>query len=217
MEFDFQDFSFFNPSPNLREMQILRILASDPEVSQESIAYKTGIVPSMVNRYLKDFEERDLIIKEGINKRKMIYKLTENGKKRLQFLTVLYVSEVSRLYMSVNDFFSKVVVEINKNKIKKVILYGAGVVGKIVFNVMRSIGIEVLGFVDDAPSKHGEMIYSLPVYSPDSRKLPKYDAIIVASFRHSQVILEKAKKHNLKNIFIFKIDEMGYVSLFKAN
>lgn len=61
----------------------------------------------MVNKYLKDFEEKGYILKSGENKRNMSYELTEQGIKRLQFLIVSFVDEVSELYFDTKESFKK--------------------------------------------------------------------------------------------------------------
>ncbi|MGB4200270.1 MAG: winged helix-turn-helix domain-containing protein, partial [Thermotogota bacterium] len=37
-------------------MTVLRLLTQNPSLSQEALARSVGVVPSMVNRYLKEFE-----------------------------------------------------------------------------------------------------------------------------------------------------------------
>ena len=62
---------------------ILKLISEDNDISQDKISKNVGIVPSMVNKYLKDFEEKGYILKSGENKRNMTYQLTEQGKKEV--------------------------------------------------------------------------------------------------------------------------------------
>ncbi|MDN5343208.1 winged helix-turn-helix transcriptional regulator [Oceanotoga sp. DSM 15011] len=211
--FDTEEYMFFNPSPNYREMMILKIISKNSDTSQESLAKKVGIVPSMVNRYLKDFEDKDLIIKSGENRRRMSYQLTKNGQKRLQFLMVSYINEVSKLYTDTRDSFEELIKALKKHNLKNIFLYGAGVVGTIVLKVLNIEDINVLGFIDDSISKQGDKIHGIDILNPKEVDQFDYDAIIIASFRHSEEIKENALKEKLKNLFIFKIDENGNVSL----
>ena len=48
-----EKYTFFNPSPNFREMMILKLISEDNDISQDKISKNVGIVPSMVNKYLK--------------------------------------------------------------------------------------------------------------------------------------------------------------------
>jgi DNA-binding MarR family transcriptional regulator len=214
--FDFEDYTFFNPSPNFRELMILQIISKNENVSQEMIAKTVGIVPSMVNRYLKDFEDKKYIIKTGENRRKMNYEITADGKKRLQFLTVSFINEVSKIYSETKKSFNKVLDKIENMGYQNILLYGAGVVGGIVLKVLTSENINVIGFIDDSISKQGDKIHGINIYSPKEVKIMDYDMIIIASFRHSEDILKNARENELSNIYIFNIDETGNVSLEKG-
>jgi DNA-binding MarR family transcriptional regulator len=214
--FDFEDYTFFNPSPNFRELMILQIISKNENVSQEMIAKTVGIVPSMVNRYLKDFEDKKYIIKTGENRRKMNYEITADGKKRLQFLTVSFINEVSKIYAETKKSFNKVLDKIEDVGYQNILLYGAGVVGGIVLKVLTSENINVIGFIDDSISKQGDKIHGINIYSPKEVKNMEYDMIIIASFRHSEDILKNARENELSNIYIFNIDETGNVSLEKG-
>ncbi|MDN5343699.1 MULTISPECIES: winged helix-turn-helix transcriptional regulator [Oceanotoga] len=212
---ELDEYNFFNPSPNFREMMILKLISKNENISQDKLSKNVGIVPSMVNRYLKDFEEKKYLIKDGENRRNMKYELTDEGKKRLQFLTVSFVNEVSKMYSDTKNSFLNVINVLEKNNINKILLYGAGVIGGIVLKVLNSENMEVIGFIDDSLSKHGDKIHGIDIYSPAEIKEEKYDAVIIASFRHSEEILKNAKENKIKKLYIFKIDENGDVSLEK--
>lgn len=212
---DLSNFSFFNPSPNLREMNILKIISKEPTISQGSLARASGIVPSMVNRYIFELENDSLLIKEGLNRRTMSYKLTEKGKFRLQFLTISYLNEVSQLYTQSHDIFVEVLAEMERNDIAKVYLYGAGIIGGIVAEVLRFEDYEILGYIDDAALKQGEKFHDFSIYVPSSIKDEPYDGVIIASFRHSEKMFNNAVEYGLKNIFCFEITDLGKVRLEK--
>ncbi|KLO23102.1 MarR family transcriptional regulator [Marinitoga sp. 1197] len=214
--FNFEEYMFFNPSPNFRELMLLQLISQNEHISQEMLSKSVGIAPSMVNRYLKDFEDKDYILKIGENRRNMNYKMTEEGKKRLQFLTVSFINEVSKIYSETKNSFKKVLDKIENMGYKNILLYGAGVVGGIVLKVLTGENINVIGFIDDSISKQGDKLHGISIYSPEEVKDLKYDMIIIASFRHSERIFENAKKHKIKNIYIFNIDETGNVSLEKG-
>jgi len=212
---ELSSFSFFSPSPNFREMNILRMISQEPDISQGSLAKSTGIVPSMVNRYIYQFEEDGLLLKEGKNRRNMRYNLTKKGRFRLQFLTIAYLNEVSSLYTQSHDIFLEVLTEIRKNNIERLFLYGAGIVGGIVAEVLQFEEFELLGFVDDSVSKQNEQFHGFSIVSPESIRKVEYDGIVIASFRHSEKMFNKAIKSGLKNIFCFEITEQGTVRLKK--
>lgn len=210
---DIQKYTFFNPSPNFREMMILNLISQDNDISQDSMAKIVGVVPSMINKYLKDFEENGYLLKSGENKRNMSYELTDAGKKRLQFLIVSFVDEVSELYTETKDSFKKVFQTLKKDNIKNILLYGAGVVGGIVLKVLKDENINIVGFLDDSSLKQGDKLQGIDIYPPEKAKELIYDALIIASFRKSESILQKAIEKNLQKLYVFKIDDEGNISL----
>ncbi|HOO34414.1 MAG TPA: winged helix-turn-helix transcriptional regulator [Thermotogota bacterium] len=212
---ELSNFSFFSPSPMLREMNILRIISQEPTISQGALAKATGIVASMVNRYIYDLEKDDLLIKEGENKRNMSYKLTLKGQFRLQFLTITYLNEVSSLYTQSHDIFLEVLTELKRNQITNLYLYGAGIIGGIVAEVLRFEDYEILGFIDDSTSKQNGNFHGFNIVSPKTVNDLSYDGIVIASFRHSEKMYKNASEIGLNNIFCFEISELGTVKLKK--
>ncbi len=210
------DFSFFNPSPDFREMNILKALTENPKISQERLAKYAGVVPSMINRYISDFEEKGYIKKEGENRRTMKYTLLEKGKFRLQFLIISYLREVANLYSQSRETFGKILDKLLVEECEKPLLYGAGIIGSIVVDVLRTEGIEPIGFVDDSSVKQGGIFHDLKVYSLQEAKELNYDAVIIASFKHAHDMVDKALKAGMKNVMIFEISEFGNVSLKKV-
>ncbi|HPE69542.1 MAG TPA: winged helix-turn-helix transcriptional regulator [Thermotogota bacterium] len=210
---DLLGYSFFNPSPDFRELSILRALTATPEISQERLAQLAGIVPSMVNRYIREFEEAGLVRKVGENRRRMRYELTQAGKYRLQFLTIAYLSEVARLYGESGGLFSAILDTLHAENCDRIFLYGAGIIGGILAEVLKPQPLQVLGFVDDASIKQGGMFHNLPVYAPDQLPRAPYDGMIVASFRHAERICDRAKQQGMKNLFVFQVAPSGRVAL----
>jgi len=207
------EFSFLNPSPDFREMSILRAVTKNPDISQQRLSQISGVVPSMINRYLNDFESKGYIKKVGENRRNMQYVLTKTGKFRLQFLTISYLREIAKLYAQSREIFGKVLDKLLFEEYKKPLLYGAGIIGSILFDILQTEGIEPIGFVDDSKVKQGNMFHGMYVYSAEEAKELQYDVVIVASFRHSNDIAKNAKNAGMKNIMVFTISEMGDVEL----
>jgi len=207
------EFSFFNPSPNFREMSILKVIAETSNISQERLAAVAGVVPSMINRYIKDFEEQEYIVKEGENRRKMRYILTEKGRFRLQFLTISYLREVAKLYVQSRETFGEVLDKLKDEGYERLLLYGAGIIGSILVDVLRTEGFVLVGFVDDSLFKQGSFFHDLKVYAPEEVSKLEYDGVIVASFKHAENITRNAAKYKMKNVMVFTISDMGDVEL----
>ncbi len=210
---DLSEYSFFNPSPNFREMSILKALTESSSVSQERLARLAGIVPSMVNKYIKDFEDSGLIQKEGENRRNMKYVLTEAGKFRLQYLTILYLKEAAKLYTESREIFGEVLDVLKESEHESFYLYGAGIIGGSLADILRTEGMRIIGFLDDSPAKQNGTFHDLHVFSPDEAECKDETAVIVASFRHADNIVKNARENGMKNVMVFTISRTGKVEL----
>jgi len=117
---------FLQPTPSLRELQILLEIDKNKKVSQNSISEVVGIAPSMVNNYLKDFVEHELVLMEGKTHRKVNYFLTEKGAARRIQLLSKYMVEAVKLYKNAKFEISERLKAIRKEGIRRVVFYGAG-------------------------------------------------------------------------------------------
>lgn len=204
---------FFEPSVLFREYVLLKAILSDGSISQQQLAKIAQIAPSMVNRYLTFFEQKGYIKKTGPNRKRMSYQMTQDGIFRLQYLSVCYLRQTARLYSSSRQVFSEVLDQLSSSRFKKIILYGAGIVGQTLLNILVSENIEILCFVDDDSSKQGTTVDGVKVIDPSMVDKTSYDAVLVASFRHADEIAQRARSLKMKNILVLRIQTNGRVFL----
>ncbi len=207
------DYLFFEPSVLFREYVLLKAILSNGSFSQQQFSKIAHIAPSMVNRYLSLFEQKGYIKKTGPNRKKMSYVITEGGIYRLQYLSICYLRETAKLYSNSRQVFTEVLDQLSKFGLKKIVLYGAGIVGQTLLDALTGENIDVVAFVDDDSSKHGTTVNGVNVIDPDMVQKISYDAVLVASFRHADEIAQKAKSLKMQNIFVFKIQTDGRVFL----
>ena len=56
-------------------------------------------------------------------------------------------------------------------------------------------------------------MYGFKVYEPKIALRISHDAVIIASFKHSKIMIQKAKDIGYDNIYVFNVSEEGAVSL----
>lgn len=210
---DLDESLFFEPSVLFREYVLLRAILSNGSISQQQLSKIAQIAPSMVNRYLSSFEQKGYIRKTGPNRKKMSYVMTQDGIFRLQYLSVCYLRQTAKLYSSSRQVFTEVLDQLSESCFKKIVLYGAGIVGQTLLDVLAAENIDVVCFVDDDSSKQGINIGIVPVVNPQSVGEISYDAVLVASFRHADEIAHRASSFKMRNIFVLKIQTDGRVFL----
>lgn len=207
------EYLFFEPSVLFREYTLLKAILSSGSVSQQQLSKIAQIAPSMVNRYLSFFEQKGYIKKTGPNRKKMSYLVTQDGIFRLQYLSVCYLRQTAKLYSSSRQVFTEVLDQLSNSGFKKIILYGAGIVGQTLLDILIGESIDVLCFVDDDVSKQGTTVNGINVIGPEMIGRTSYDATLVASFRHADQIAQRAKLLKMKNIFVLRIQTDGRVFL----
>ncbi|MGQ9855349.1 MAG: winged helix-turn-helix domain-containing protein [Fervidobacterium sp.] len=193
-----ENFTFFEYSPLYRQMAILQAL-SEGITKHSEIALKAGIVPSLVNKYLKSFESEGLVQKSG-NK----YLLTENGQIKLNYLRLSYLSEISQMYKSIElkfqDIFLKLVGK------RDICIFGAGVVGTMLARLISTRqSHNIIAFLDEKVEKINTKVEGIPVMPVDTKI--QADAYIVASFKNAQKMAEKLLSKGYRNVYTVDFSE----------
>ncbi|HCI29393.1 MAG TPA: winged helix-turn-helix domain-containing protein [Fervidobacterium sp.] len=187
-----ESFEFFEYSPTYRQMMILQALSENISIQSE-IALRAGIVPSLVNKYLKTFLEKGLVEKD-----KSRYKLTNDGLVELNYLRLAYLSEISELYKSIELKFQDLFLKLTGKR--DIAIYGAGVVGRMIERLITSrSSFNVVSFIDDNKEKIGTRIEGIPVLPLNS--VLHVDAVIIASFKNAEVMSKKALDSGLRNVY----------------
>lgn len=192
------EFAFFEYSPLYRQMAILQAL-SEGITKHSEIALKAGIVPSLVNKYLKSFESEGLVQKSG-NK----YLLTENGQIKLNYLRLSYLSETSQMYKSIElkfqDIFLKLVGK------RDICIFGAGVVGTMLARLISTRqSHNIVAFLDEKDEKINSKVEGIPVMPIDTKI--QADAYIVALFKNAQKMAEKLLSKGYRNVYTVDFSE----------
>lgn len=185
-------YEFFEYSPTYRVMMILKALDSGVTTHGE-IASLAGIVPSLVNKYLKKLKDEGLVDNPDGS-----YQITEQGKIRFNYLYLSYLSEIVDLYSSIESKFQDVFLKLVGKR--ELCIFGAGVVGRMLERLITTrSNFHIVAFVDEDNGKIGTRIDGIPVISLDDKF--QADAIIVASFKNGERMVQKLLDRGLKSVY----------------
>jgi len=95
--------TFLQPTASYRELILLEEIGRNPTVTQTELATKAGVVPAMVNNYIKNFVKDTLISIAGNKTRNVTYSLTPEGERRKFNLLLSYVQETVKLYKNAKE------------------------------------------------------------------------------------------------------------------
>jgi len=202
---DTYQLKFLHPSPEFRELMILLEIEKNQSLSQNLIAKKVGIVPAMVNRYIKGFVKNNIIKVNGRSKRKMTYHLTQEGISKRNALLFNYMNETIWLYKNAKTEFGRILTEFIKEKIKKIVLFGAGETAEVVFHAARALGFKIIGIVDSSIEKQGKEFMGMTIESPSRIEELGPDGIIITSFGFPKDIYNGIKHLEEKGIKIRRL------------
>ena len=106
------------------DLDILKIVADNPSISQRKIAERTGISLGQVNFLIKKFVKKGLIKIEGQSSKSLRYNLTPKGIAEKATLTLEYI-KISYDAVSVLTDKIRCLVEVYDCKGEKIFVYGS--------------------------------------------------------------------------------------------
>ena len=202
----FGKFDLLLPGRLIRELLLMIEVEHDPSISQSRLGKKIGLVPSMVNNYIRQMSEQGFLIKAGSSHRKTTYHLTEKGRAHCAELMKRYRIETVRLYKyAKQEFRRRLVGKFNSNRALKVALYGAAETGELAYQVCLELGHEVVGVVDQDPSRQGNHLFACRVSDPSKLTTMKPDVVFITSMGHADEIAGQLDGLRSRGVKIFSM------------
>lgn len=203
---------FFKTMPDYKEFVILSEIDENSKATQKEIAIKCDITSAMVNKYIAELSSKGYVEIHGTTTRNTSYHLTSEGKNKLMILNISYSREILKMYKDSEKNFDQVWNYLILKKLKRIVLFGAGDIGEMAFEIMQSHGIKVVGFIDEDKARIGNKIQNVNIGSIDAVNEFQFDAVVITSYRHGIEMAKKIISKTSKPIFIFFL-ENGVTSL----
>jgi len=190
---------FFKPTTQYRKFLILDSIDKDKDITQRELSEEVGVVVSMINAYLKDYEKEGLIKKSYQSTKTVYYYLTKKGIEKKKVLNIGYLNSSLEVYnkakKNIIDFLDQIITKGYKN----ILLYGAGEVAEILLQTIAlsyDFPLNVICVIDDDFSKQGKSIVSKNIVSLESIKNIEHDGILISSYTNNKKIIDKLKDKN---------------------
>ena len=171
--------SFLRPRERLYELLTLQQAASREGLSVDS-ATDALLDQRTLGGYVADLEARALLERRGGTGGARLG-LTESGRRRLHYLIVDVVREMSTLNESARELLRQSLIPLALDGVRRVAFYPFGETAEASFTAMDGLGFELVAIVDDAPSKQDLRFHHLRVSRPDVLKALAPDAVIVTT------------------------------------
>ncbi len=189
------EYSFYKATPLYKELLILDLIEKNKNITQRQMSDVLGSSVAMTNNYLNEIEGRGLLEREYISTKEVLYHITDEGRKRRKYLSIVYLNESQKMYDGAKEELLKFVEQIKEKGFKKILLYGAGEVAEIFLNAIKD-EIVVLAVIDDDESKQGKELVNTLIIPLNEMHNYEHDGILISSCVHNEAMIKKLKDIN---------------------
>ncbi|SLM30111.1 putative Regulatory protein MarR [Desulfamplus magnetovallimortis] len=197
---------YLSPSKEFRRLSLLLQIKENSNISQHTLADRSHLSSSMVNVYIREMTEEELLTVSGNSNRTISYHLTEKGNKYLYKHFLAFSAETVQIYASVKREITRLLKQFESRGIRTLVLYGASDTAEIVNAAIQQTRLVVIGVIDSDPAKQGQLFNNgTIIQSPENLSHIAPDAVLITSFARQNEIHENIEKLGSPDIKILKL------------
>ncbi|PYP19039.1 MAG: hypothetical protein DMD54_03950 [Gemmatimonadetes bacterium] len=175
------------PDGELRELLIVE-LRRGSNISQRTLARRLGVAVGTVNRLLSNMVDAGYVQVSNRAVRPFAYTVTDDGQRYERRLVLEHYSSVLGSLRRLEQRIRAKLGELKSRGVERVVFYGAGDVMEATYRVASGVGLQVVGVVDDDPTKQGTRKSGLVVGPPNAINELEPDAVLITTLRHAEEI-----------------------------
>lgn len=202
---------FLKVTRDYRVLLTIHAIHNNGSLSQRQISKIISSSLSMTNEYINYLSNEGYIIKSGDSNLK--YYLTEAGLKYLNSSSFSLLKEVSSYNIFATMFVKGVLNKVKNDGFKKIVLYGAGEISKIISEYIINYEFPELvisKYVVDKPSENVKKLNGIDVSGIELLDLAHDECVIVAHNTDWNELLQKVNDLKLDiNYFYMIIKNKG--------
>jgi DNA-binding Lrp family transcriptional regulator len=174
----------------LRELRqrLIGELQRRSNVSQRALARRLGVAVGTVNRLLSELMEGGYVQVFDRGVRPFAYRVTDEGQRYQRRLGLEHYSWVLGSLRRLEQRIRVKLLELKNRGAERVVLYGAGDVMEATYSVARGVGLQIVGVVDDDPTKQGTRKGGLVVEPLSAINELEPDAVLITALRYTDEI-----------------------------
>lgn len=199
---------FLTPTKRFRRLSVLLAIHDSSRISQHAIARITHLSSSMVNNYIKELQEKELIKVTGNTNRTHRYHLTFSGLDVLMSSLLSYSSEIIQLYGGAKRELAKRLKSMHEDGIRTVALFGAAETAEVLLAAMKETKMTVTAAVDSDSAKQGKAFNGLMVQKPEELSQIAADAVVITSFARQEEIHDHVRQVVGEGVKIVKLSDL---------
>ena len=201
---------FRQSSPTRENMGLLAVMEALEErekITQRELARETGLNLKKVNFCLHKLLEKGYVkfqrARQNPDKRTYLYILTPAGLRAKSQLTYGFLKFTLDFYNRVEEKLHRCLGEMASAGVKRVVLYGASDVARVLFGMVDGDGVTVVGVVDDA---HGAGVFNgMPVVKSWELRDLAWDGVLITALEDFEGAEARLQKLGVSQEAIWKL------------
>jgi FlaA1/EpsC-like NDP-sugar epimerase len=165
----------------------------------------------MVNTYLEDFVTKNWLKKTYASSKSVTYTITKEGVEARKLMNLHYFKASQSLYSTASKNIKTFLSTLKDKGFENILFYGAGEVTRIFLNTIKedaSLGLRVLGLIDDDAKKTGTSFLGVSILSLRSLNTMSFDGVLISSYNHGQKMIENILKIGISSKKILKFFDL---------
>ena len=177
--------SLYIPAPKLNQLHILDEIMSDPEITQAELARRCALSVAMVNNYMKELCDLSFLEYRRKNSKTVSYYVTDAGKDAVNAIQKELLNELVSLIALAKEQVREIIMSQAQKELRRVVLYGSGILAEIAFHALESAKISVIGVCSDDPAEAGQEWCGRERINPSQIRYMAPDAVVIALLQRS--------------------------------
>lgn len=186
-----QERRFYKPSRDARVLAILDSLSQESALSQNELGRRLHLSGAMVNQYLKELQDGNLIRYVAVNGKSYRYVLTDAGESQRRQMFSGLSTETIQIYTALKQLIASKLDSLKRRGLSKLALFGASETCEVVLSSLREGFFEIVTLIDNDPAKQGKIFNGYVISPPHVLEAVHCQAVLITSFARQDEIYQQ--------------------------
>jgi predicted transcriptional regulator len=193
-------------SPQLNQLNILKEVAANANITQAELAKLCSLSVAMVNNYMKELCRTGLLEYHRKTIKSVTYHLTPSGMRHLETLQGKLIDEMVGMFVSAKEQIRDRIACQTPAILKRVVLYGSGHLAQLAFHALELSGTSIVGVCDENPERVGREFCGREVINRSQIRFLDPDAVVVVDSKRTEELCQNLKFLAEWGIGIIRLD-----------
>lgn len=198
--------SLYLQSPRLNQLNILREVAANANITQAELAGRCSLSVAMVNNYMQELCRTGLMEYHRRTVKSVTYHLTPSGTKHLETLQLELIDEMVDMFVAAKAQVRARILSQSPAELQRVVLFGCGHLAQLAFHALELTGARILGICDDNIETIGSDFCGREVLNSSQIRFLAPDAVVIADTQRTDDICRTLQPLLTQGITLIRLD-----------